>query len=274
MDLGEQAGDINQFIAFIFSGQVKVIDRTGTRTLAVLKEGAFFGELSLLLDNVRNATVVADTTPKRLTKLYRLDARVLDDVIAQFPTQQAIMRKHRLRAVGPVLRLATQSTHGIHAIEGSAETQTEPERIAAVFHSMDVDGSGRISAYQLQPLMQKLGLQMSLEEVHATCLDFDLGDKGGELTFEEFSKLMTTPYQPYASSSVGEGDGRRETVKASSLQGPSKIGMQVWHGKRGTGVISHIDHTTHRPFTVHFETGEILKYTQAKMAKLALVEPI
>jgi hypothetical protein len=271
----------------------------GTRTLAVLTQGAFFGELSLLLNNVRNATVsthprtrsctrtrthtrthtkvLADTTPERLTKLYRLDASVLDAVIAMFPTQQAIMRGHRRRAVGPVLRLATQSAHGIHTIEGSAEVQAEAERIAAMFGTMDVDGAGVISAYQLHPLMEKLGLHMPLEEVHVVCLDFDDGDKGGELTLEEFSRLMSTPYRPYGASNADEAQGDaaegNQNAGGATAMPTLEAGMQVWHGKRGAGVIHGVDPATPAPFTVHFETGEVLKYTQAKMATLALVKP-
>jgi putative ABC transport system ATP-binding protein len=58
-----QQGDAGDKFYVIAEGQTQIIieSETGTRSAAVLGEGSYFGEVALLRDQPRNATVLADT---------------------------------------------------------------------------------------------------------------------------------------------------------------------------------------------------------------------
>jgi CRP-like cAMP-binding protein len=73
------AGQRGREFCVLVSGSVDVRDRAG-RTLATLSDGDFFGEIALLLDAPRSATVTA-ATPVRLLVIDRVGfQRLLRDV--------------------------------------------------------------------------------------------------------------------------------------------------------------------------------------------------
>lgn len=65
---------------FIHSGQVEVITREDS-TIAVLSEGSFFGEMALISDSPRNATVRAIT----FCDIYRLSRESFERVTTAYP---------------------------------------------------------------------------------------------------------------------------------------------------------------------------------------------
>lgn len=76
----------------ICSGKVRVLrtDGEATRELATLDEGAFFGEMALLSDAPRSASVEAASED---TQLLEIPAIVLTDLSTQFPTVATALKK-------------------------------------------------------------------------------------------------------------------------------------------------------------------------------------
>lgn len=76
-------GDPGTSMYLIASGEVKVYTRgtTGTLYLARLREGDFFGEVSVLTGKPRTATITAS----QRTELLRLDKSKLDGVLSKHP---------------------------------------------------------------------------------------------------------------------------------------------------------------------------------------------
>jgi glucose-6-phosphate 1-dehydrogenase len=80
-------GEIGHEMYAVCRGQVEVLDKTGQRK-SVLAEGAFFGEMSLVLAQPRSATVRAVTD----CDLFVLDQRDVDAVLKDFPQFAASLR--------------------------------------------------------------------------------------------------------------------------------------------------------------------------------------
>ncbi|MBM4780520.1 MAG: cyclic nucleotide-binding domain-containing protein [Archangiaceae bacterium] len=76
----------------ICAGKVRVLrtDGDATRELATLEEGAFFGEMALLSDAPRSASVEAASED---TQLLEIPAIVLTDLSTQFPTVATALKK-------------------------------------------------------------------------------------------------------------------------------------------------------------------------------------
>lgn len=73
---GDRAGEMY----FISGGQVEVLARDGSR-IAALGKGDAFGEMALVLDRPRNATVRALS----YCDLYQLDRRIFDEILTRHP---------------------------------------------------------------------------------------------------------------------------------------------------------------------------------------------
>jgi glucose-6-phosphate 1-dehydrogenase len=80
-------GEIGHEMYAVCRGQVEVLDRSGKR-ISVLPEGAFFGEMSLVLAQPRSATVRALTD----CDLFVLEQRDVDGVLKDFPQFAASLR--------------------------------------------------------------------------------------------------------------------------------------------------------------------------------------
>jgi len=80
-DLIVRRGDIGSSMFFISKGSVRIVDSDQGDDLAVLREGSFFGETSLLREQPRNATVVAS----EYSNIYSLNKDRFDDLLKKFP---------------------------------------------------------------------------------------------------------------------------------------------------------------------------------------------
>jgi hypothetical protein len=74
-------GDPGQEMYFICSGRLRVLAEKGRTVLASLGEGDFFGEMALLLQQPRTASVQADS----YCDLYRLDKSSFVEVVGKHP---------------------------------------------------------------------------------------------------------------------------------------------------------------------------------------------
>lgn len=80
-------GEPGDSMYFISKGSVKIQDRDDQDSLAVLGEGSFFGETSLLKEQPRNATVYATD----YCNIYSLDKASFDKLLIRFPTFKKII---------------------------------------------------------------------------------------------------------------------------------------------------------------------------------------
>jgi Ca2+-binding EF-hand superfamily protein len=85
-------------------------------------------------------------------------------------------------------RLALLASARLHA---EAEYVMSREDVRAVFQSFDSDGDGRISAEELQALLQKFGEKYAEEEVHAMIHLVD-GSNSGFISYQAFLRLMSS----------------------------------------------------------------------------------
>jgi hypothetical protein len=75
-----QAGDLGNEMYFIVKGECDVLSREG-KLLVTLKDGDFFGEVALFMNEPRNASVKAIT----YCDLYTLEKKEFDTVMAKYP---------------------------------------------------------------------------------------------------------------------------------------------------------------------------------------------
>ncbi len=86
-------GDIGRALFILESGTVEVTRKAGTsepRRLALLKSGDYFGEMSLIDEQPRTATVIA-TEPVRAYLLYKTE---IDKLLRQAPHMGAAIMAH------------------------------------------------------------------------------------------------------------------------------------------------------------------------------------
>jgi Ca2+-binding EF-hand superfamily protein len=65
----------------------------------------------------------------------------------------------------------------------------EIAELQKVFSSFDKDGSGSVSATEMQPIFAAVGIAMKPHQISAIVREYDL-DKSGEIDFEEFVTMM------------------------------------------------------------------------------------
>ncbi|MEK7705687.1 MAG: cyclic nucleotide-binding domain-containing protein [Myxococcota bacterium] len=85
-------GDVDDAMFIISHGQVKVTKTTETGSelvLAHLGDGTFFGEMALLSESPRTASVIAEEE----TLLFQVTRDVLDGVVESFPSVRGILMK-------------------------------------------------------------------------------------------------------------------------------------------------------------------------------------
>lgn len=75
------AGEPGRDMYFISKGTIEVVSKDGTQVYATLTEGDFFGEIALVLNEPRTASIRALT----FCDLYRLDKQVFEHVLRQHP---------------------------------------------------------------------------------------------------------------------------------------------------------------------------------------------
>jgi voltage-gated potassium channel len=75
------SGDEANGMYFVSHGKLRVVAQDGRSVLGTLGEGTFFGEMALVLDQPRTATVIAET----FCNLYYLDKERFRDTAERFP---------------------------------------------------------------------------------------------------------------------------------------------------------------------------------------------
>ncbi len=76
-----KAGELGRDMYFITQGTVEVLSKDGAVVYATLTDGDFFGEIALVLQQPRSASVRAVS----YCDLYRLDKEMFDRVLAHYP---------------------------------------------------------------------------------------------------------------------------------------------------------------------------------------------
>jgi len=79
-DLVFKKGDVGRAMYFISKGEIEVLDGNGAR-IALLGKGDAFGEMALVLDKPRGATI----RTAGYCDLYRLDKKDFDDILRRYP---------------------------------------------------------------------------------------------------------------------------------------------------------------------------------------------
>lgn len=101
-------GDVGDSMFIVASGRVRVerLGEAGTSmVLAYLGEGAFFGEMALLQDGARTASVLAEDE----SQIFVISKEVLDHVLRQFPSVAKVLRNfYRQRLLS-----TTVATHAL-----------------------------------------------------------------------------------------------------------------------------------------------------------------
>jgi voltage-gated potassium channel len=92
-----KAGDAGEGMFFVSRGELDVVSKDGETILSHLRDGDYFGEIALMLNQARSASVQAKT----FCDLYRLDKEALESVVKNYPEvgakieQLAIERRAR-----------------------------------------------------------------------------------------------------------------------------------------------------------------------------------
>lgn len=95
-------GEVGNSFYIIASGQVRIEKHIDGETvvLAQLADGAFFGEIALLSDSPRTASVVADTD----VELFEISREVINAVIKEYPSvHHVMMRFYKQRLLSNLL---------------------------------------------------------------------------------------------------------------------------------------------------------------------------
>jgi CRP-like cAMP-binding protein len=84
-------GEVGDSFFVVATGKVRVVRKTETGeevTLAYLTDGAFFGEMALLQDGARTASVIVEEE----SQIFEISKAVLDRVVAAFPSVANVLR--------------------------------------------------------------------------------------------------------------------------------------------------------------------------------------
>ena len=114
-----QEGDLGKEMYFISGGSVEIIVKG--KTVAILKDGSFFGEGALLLSEKRNASVRALT----YVDLYVLTKEVLDEVQEEFPGFKEMIHKTTLARIASNKNTATNDQNGTKKAQENSEDKRQ-----------------------------------------------------------------------------------------------------------------------------------------------------
>ncbi|KAF2095691.1 RNI-like protein [Rhizodiscina lignyota] len=133
-------GDDAKAMYWLVRGAVRVTSRDGESTYAELKPGAFFGEIGILMDMPRTATIIA----KLKSLVVRLNKEDLQKVLPQFPEVERAIREE---AVERLAILERQKKERRDSLKGSAKSTKRPrESSAGKDPDRDVRDEGVVSS--------------------------------------------------------------------------------------------------------------------------------
>ncbi|KAF1982522.1 RNI-like protein [Aulographum hederae CBS 113979] len=105
-------GDDAKAMYWVVRGAVKVTSRDGESTFAHLKAGSFFGEIGILMDIPRTATVIAELK----SMVVRLSKEELQKVLPDFPDIERAIREEAMERLAILER--KKKERGLSASEG------------------------------------------------------------------------------------------------------------------------------------------------------------
>jgi CRP-like cAMP-binding protein len=109
-------GETGNSFFVLAQGRVRISrkDQDGKDTvLAYLTDGAFFGEMALLQDGARTASVIVEEE----SQIFEISKEVLDDVVAQYPSVARVLRNFYTQR----LLSTTMATHALFKSFGPKE---------------------------------------------------------------------------------------------------------------------------------------------------------
>ncbi|KAK4542848.1 hypothetical protein LTR36_006037 [Oleoguttula mirabilis] len=117
-------GDDAKAMYWLVRGSVRVTSRDGESTYAELKPGAFFGEIGILMDIPRTASIVASIR----SLVVRLNKEDLQKELPSFPEVERAIREEATERLAILERKKKESSSGTSGDDGSMRPPTAPPR--------------------------------------------------------------------------------------------------------------------------------------------------
>ena len=158
-DVVFQHGDVSNEMYFIRSGTLLEHFRRRTRLPSkVLQPSEHFGEEGLVLDMLRQSTVVADRSADNLAVLYVLQRSTLEKLLPVFPEQKRVYVAFKRRLIGTKL----------------AKSAATEQRQMFSEHS-------QLTVAQFRDMLHQAGVALPLSEVRLICSENGLDP---DMTFQ------------------------------------------------------------------------------------------
>jgi F-box/leucine-rich repeat protein 7 len=130
-------GDDAKSMYWVVKGAVAVTSRDGEATYAELKSGAFFGEIGILMDRPRTATVIARTR----CLLLVLKKEDLRKVLPEYPDIENAIREEALERLAITEKKKEQSRNGLQKPEAPARRGSKRTHADASGDEMELSDS-------------------------------------------------------------------------------------------------------------------------------------
>ncbi|KAK3060198.1 hypothetical protein LTS18_009096, partial [Coniosporium uncinatum] len=116
-------GEDAKAMYWVVRGAVRVTSRDGESTYAHLKAGAIFGEIGILMDIPRTATVIADLK----SMVVRLNKEDLQKVLPDYPEVERTIREEAMERLAILER--KKKERGLNAVEGGLKASGITRRL-------------------------------------------------------------------------------------------------------------------------------------------------
>lgn len=129
-------GEDAKAMYWLVRGSVRVTSRDGESTYAELKPGAFFGEIGILMDIPRTASIVASMR----SLVVRLNKEVLQKTLPEYPAVERAIREEALERLAILERKKKERTVGTSdADDGSRPAPAAPRKRSRDWTAGDVE---------------------------------------------------------------------------------------------------------------------------------------
>lgn len=180
-DIIIKKGELGKEMYFVVDGAVEVVLEGGA-VVATIESGGFFGEMALIDDTPRTATVratmsVADTRSESL-HLCALGKAELDHVMDMFPGMREALTQQK-EEKGTVLQMMQMMEY----LEGKSA-----EKLQAEFNISDTDNSGELDLQEITALISRITPKHVFPALSVIKACFGQMDEDGSglVDFEEF----------------------------------------------------------------------------------------